>query len=280
MMGPSSGGERTHGEPGPDVAASARRPELPGRAFSSRIGDHEIHALEFGSGEKTLLLLHGLSGSCHWWNRNLPELAGEFRVIVPDLIGFGRSRPAGRLPSIAEVAVVLLGWLETVDAAPLTLVGHSMGGQIGIHLAVAAPERFERLVLVDSAGIPRPLGPRSVLRFAAEVGPLWRWGDPSFLPVIARDAWVAGPRVLLRALTHILDDDVRPLLPLLRIPTLIIWGERDTLIPLSDAMEFRRRIPEARLAVLRGAAHNPMVDRPADFNRLLRRFVAGERVGR
>ena len=199
---------------------------------------------------------------------------------MADLIGFGRSRPIGRIPSIAEVASLLLEWLETLDLPPVTLVGHSMGGQISVHLAVAAPERFERLVLVDSAGVPRKLGPRALLRFAAEAGPLWRWGDPSFLPVIVRDAWVAGPRVLLDALSHILRDDVRPLLPRIRIPTLLIWGERDAVVPLADAMEFRERIPGATLAVLRGAAHNAMVDRPADFNRLVRRFVAGERVGR
>ena len=64
------------------------------------------------------------------------------------------------------------------------------------------------------------------------------------------------------------------------MPTLVLWGERDTLVPLSDAWEFRRQIPGARLAILRGAAHNPMVDRPADFNRVLKRFLDGEPIGR
>jgi pimeloyl-ACP methyl ester carboxylesterase len=118
------------------------------------------------------------------------------------------------------------------------------------------------------------------LRLAAEAGPLWRWGDPSFLPVIAGDAFTAGPRAILSSLRRIIQDDVRPLLPRISVPTLIIWGERDTLMPLRDAWELREAIPGSRLAILRGAAHNPHIDRPADFNRILLRFMEGETVGR
>src|SRR5690606_42066606 len=110
--------------------------------------------------------------------------------------------------------------------------------------------------------------------------PTRRSSDLTFLPVIAGDALSAGPRVLLAAIRNILRDDVRPLLPGITIPTLIIWGERDTLVPVRDAWEFRRLIPNSRLAILRGAAHNCMVDRPADFNRIVQRFLDGEPVGR
>jgi pimeloyl-ACP methyl ester carboxylesterase len=236
--------------------------------------------MEFGDGEQTLLLLHGLSGSSRWWSRNVDELARDRRILVPDLIGFGRSRPMGRLPGIPEVAELLMEWLATLVAGTVSIVGHSMGGQISVHLAAAAPERLDRLVLVDSSGIPRAMSPRALLRFAAEVSPMWRWGDPRFLPTIAGDAFTAGPRVLVRAIQNLLLDDVRPLLPRIKTPTLVVWGERDNLVPLADGLEFRSRIAGARLAVLRGAAHNPMVDRPADFNRLVRRFLGGEAIGR
>jgi pimeloyl-ACP methyl ester carboxylesterase len=251
-----------------------------GRPILTRLGDHEIHALEYGAGKDVVVLLHGLSGSSRWWNRNIPELARHARVLVPDLIGFGRSRPSGRLPTLDNVARLLLDWLDALGLERVCLVGHSMGGQISVHLAAASPQRLDRLVLVDSAGIPRKLSPRALIRFAAEVGPLWRWGDPTFLPVIAGDALTAGPRVLLRAILHIVQDDIRPLLPSISVPTLVVWGERDTLVPLGDAWELRRLIPNSRLAVLRGAAHNPMVDRPAAFNRILRRFLDGEEIGR
>jgi pimeloyl-ACP methyl ester carboxylesterase len=260
--------------------ASDARTTAAGEPILTRVGDYRIHSMQYGDGDEVLLLIHGLSGSSRWWSRNVGELCRDRRVLVPDLIGFGRSRAVGRLPRIADVADLLLHWVAAMELDRLSIVGHSMGGQISIHLATAAPERVERLALVDSSGIPRTLSARALMRFAAEAGPLWRWGDPTFLPVIAGDAFTAGPRVLLRAIQNLLLDDVRPLLPMIEAPTLILWGERDGLVPLSDAFEFRRLIPDSRLAVLRGAAHNPMVDRPSDFNRILLRFLDDEPVGR
>jgi pimeloyl-ACP methyl ester carboxylesterase len=251
-----------------------------GQSIITRVGDYRIHTMQYGKGDRVLLLIHGLSGSSRWWSRNVGELCRDRRVLVPDLIGFGRSRTVGRLPRIADIADLLLHWIVAMDLDRLAIVGHSMGGQISIHLVTAAPERVERLALVDSSGIPRTMSPRALIRFATEAGPLWRWGDPTFLPVIAGDAFTAGPRVLLRAIQNLLLDDVRPLLPQIDVSTLILWGERDGLVPLADAFEFRRLIPDSRLAVLRGAAHNPMVDRPTDFNRILLRFLNDEAVGR
>ena len=246
----------------------------------TELGDFRIHSLEFGAGEQEVVLLHGLSGSALWWHRNVPALAAHYRVLLPELVGFGRTPTADRLPSIAETADLLDRWMEATGLGTVHLVGHSMGGQISVHLAARYPRRIARLVLVDAAGIPRPRTTRTLLRFALELTPLWRWGDPRFLPTIVRDTWAAGGRTVSRALRHIVGDDVRPLLGRIEAPTLIVWGERDSLIPLVDARTFREAIPRAELAVLRGAAHNPMVDRPRDFDRLVLRFLGGERVGR
>lgn len=266
--------------PSPAEPRGSSLEAMEGRSSSTRVGRYTIHASEYGSGETTLLLLHGLSGSSRWWARNIPELSERYHLVVPDLVGFGRSRTHDRLPDFRLLAQLLHAWLDARGVERVTLVGHSMGGQIGIHLAVREPNRLEQLVLVDAAGIPRDLGARTLVRFAAEAGPLWRWGDPTFLPTIAGDAFTAGPRALLRSLFHILQDDVRELLPKISVPTLIIWGERDQLVPLSHAIEMREAIPHSRLVVLHGAAHNPMIDRPADFNRILARFLEGEVVGR
>lgn len=267
----------------PQDAAGSPRAGGPPPAVPSvtRVRGYQIHAVEYGTSGTPLVLVHGLSGSSQWWYRNVPGLAREHRVLIPDLIGFGRSRrPRLRLPTLDAVAEVFGEWLEARGVERPHLVGHSMGGQMAIHLAARSPERVERLVLVDAAGIPRPLSPGKLMRFAAEVAPLWRWGDPGFLPVIARDALRAGPWTIAQAIAHIFRDDVRPLLPRIEAPTLIVWGERDTLVPLSHSWEMRQGIPGSQLAVLRGASHNPMVDRPADFNRLVLRFLDGETVGR
>ena len=246
----------------------------------TRVGEYEIHSLEFGEGPQEVVLLHGLSGSARWWHRNVPALAERYRVLVPELVGFGSTPTADRLPSMAEAADLLDGWIRAVGLGRVHLIGHSMGGQISLHFAARHPERLDRLVLVDAAGIPRARNPRALLRFGLELVPLWRWGDPVFLPTMVRDALTAGPRTVAGAIAHILRDDVRPLLPRVTTPTLVIWGERDNLVPLVDSWTIRQGIGGAELAVLRGAGHNPMVDRPGDFNRLVFRFLDGERVGR
>jgi pimeloyl-ACP methyl ester carboxylesterase len=239
----------------------------------------EIHSLEFGSGEQEVVLLHGLSGSAGWWHRNVPDLARHYRVLLPELIGFGRSRRSSPLPGMAATSELLDRWMAKMELGTVQVIGHSMGGQIAIHLAARYPYRVDRLVLADAAGIPRPLNPAAVLRFAFQAAPLWRWGDPRFLPTIARDTWTAGPRTVLAAIAHILTDDVRPLLGQIRAPTLIVWGEGDALVPLDHARQMRSGIRDSRLAVVRGASHNVMIDRPGEFNRAVLRFFGGESVG-
>jgi pimeloyl-ACP methyl ester carboxylesterase len=266
--------------PAPPATSGAAWDGHAPRSRMTGVGRFQIHSVEFGSGEQELVLLHGLSGSAVWWRRNVPALAERYRVVLPELVGFGGSPAAKRLPPVGETADLLDEWMGAMQLGRVHLVGHSMGGQISVHLAARHPSRLDRLVLVDAAGIPRPLTPRNAVRFAMEVGPLWRWGDPRFLPTIVRDALTAGPRTVVGAIGHILRDDVRPLLPRITAPTLVVWGERDNLVPLLHAAELRNRIPNAQLAVLRGAGHNPMVDRAADFNRLLLRFLGGESVGR
>jgi pimeloyl-ACP methyl ester carboxylesterase len=250
------------------------------RTHEAALGDYRVHWAEAGEGDEAIVLLHGLSGSARWWARNIRALGARYRVLVPDVIGFGRSRLGPlRLPGVPEVAAVLAQWMSLAAGEPAHLVGHSMGGQLAVHLAVRSPECVRRLALVDAAGIPRPLTPGYLMRFAYEVAPPRRWGDPSFLPVILGDALSAGPGTLLRAIRHILRDDVRPLLGDIRVPTLLLWGERDSIVPLAHGEEMRRAIPGARLLVLPGAYHNPMVDAPGDFNRALLGFLAGEEVG-
>lgn len=235
-----------------------------------------FHSVHTGSGPP-VVLLHGLAGSYRWWRYTVPALANSFRVHLPDLIGFGGSRlAAGGPPEIPRLAELLTLWLDALGLERVHLVGHSMGGQISIHIAARRPERVDRLALVSAAGIPRRLSLPEMARFVAELIPPRAWGRPAFLPTIARDALRAGPAPILSATYHILKDDVRPLLHRIRSPTLIIWGRLDPLTPLAHGWILADAIADARLHVLPDAAHNPMADRPEEFNAVLRSFLQGD----
>lgn len=240
----------------------------------ARLDGFRLHALHAGAGEP-VLLLHGLSGSHRWWRYTIPALRTRRRVHVPEMVGFGGSRGASRQPSIAEMAGLMVRWLDALGLERTDFIGHSMGAQVGVHLAARWPERVRRLVLVSAAGVPRSVSPLRLAELGGEFLRPPAWGRPSFLPTIAADALRAGPRTLARAVLHILADDVRPLLPRVQAPTLLVWGARDPLTPVPDGRLMAELVPDARLLVLEDAAHNPMADQPERFNRAVLSFLDG-----
>ncbi len=236
---------------------------------------HPVRYEVAGEGD-AVVLVHGLSGSTRWWNRNVSDLAEHYRVYLVNLPGFGTLRRSGPRFVLAEATSWLLDWMEAVGLGRAHLVGHSMGGYLSLRLAARRPEAVGRLVLVDPAGMPSH---RTML---GHLGPLLlsaRYGRPAFLPVLVRDALHAGPLTLLRTARDLLAEDVRDDLQRVKAPTLLVWGESDPLIPPSIGDVMRAEIPDSRLLVIERAGHNPMFDRPDDFNRALLAFLAGEPVG-
>jgi pimeloyl-ACP methyl ester carboxylesterase len=228
-----------------------------------------------GAGDP-VVLVHGLSGSTRWWQRNLPVLAGRRRVYLVDLPGFGgMSRWRGRF-ALAEAADWLHTWMRAVGLRCADLVGHSMGGYICVQLAARHPDAVVRLALVDPAGIPSG---RGLIGTALPLVEALAHTTPAFYPTLVLDGMRAGPTTVLRAASEILRGDVRALLHRVRAPTLLIWGRHDTLVPATNGVLLREALPDARLLVLDGAGHVAMFDRPHAFNSALLRFLHGEDVG-
>ena len=155
------------------------------------------------------------------------------------------------------------------------LVGHSLGGAVCARVAALWPEEIGRLVLAAPAGLLERRRPEA---YALPLAAALRHMRPAFLRVVLRDSLRAGLLTLHRAARQLLGDDaLRDELASIAAPTLLLWGERDPLVPLRLADEYERSIPDARVVVLAGAGHVAMADRPAEFAHALLDFVCGRR---
>ncbi len=226
-------------------------------------------SIDVGDGPP-LLLLHGLAGSARWWARNVPALSRSFRTIAIDLPGFGAS-PRGHRLVLDEAADQLVGTMDRLGIERASVIGHSMGGLIAGGLAADHPGRVDRLVLVDAAFLS--LGPTAIRRVGGPATTLRRTA-PSLLPVLVRDSLRSGPVRLADATIQLLGADWRTKLPRIQAPTLVIWGEHDTICPLSIGRRIVAAVPGSRLVVVPGAAHNPMWEQPDAFDREVLDFLS------
>jgi pimeloyl-ACP methyl ester carboxylesterase len=192
-------------------------------------------------------------------------------VYNVDLVGFGRSR--GQRLVLREAGTWLKEWLQVVGITQTHLVGHSMGGYIATEVAAAVPERVRRLVLVDALVLP--MGP-GLIRHALDLIRAARYMSLRFLPVLVRDALRAGPRTMARAIREVLSADLSHRLGAVQAKTMVIWGEKDSLLNPALGRELARRLARACFVCVEGAGHNPMWDRPQRFNELLLDFLADD----
>ena len=215
---------------------------------------------------RPVVLVHGLAGSSRWWRETEAALRARHRVHVLDLPGFGSERRSRFV--LADAPARVAEALEPI--APAHLVGHSLGGLVCARVAARRPELVDRLVLVAPAGA---LQPRRVRSHALPLALALRAARPSFLRLLAADALRAGPWTILAAAREVVRDDVLPDLRLISAETLLVWGERDSIVPPSLGEVFRTELPRARLEVMLGARHVPMVERPREFAALLEDFL-------
>lgn len=268
-----------------------------------------INAIELGEGPP-IVFVHGLSGSWPNWLEQLPVLARGHRVIALDLPGFGHSPMPREQITISGYARTLDGLLGALGVDAATLVGNSMGGFISAELAIAYPQRVERLVLVSAAGIgtyQRPDVMRAVpwlTRAERIVAAYTAWlasksdavvrrrglrnatlglvvRHPGRLPgpLAAEQLRGAGKPGFLQALQGIMEYPIEERLPEIACPTLIVWGSEDRVISRRDADVFERLIPGSRKVMFEDTGHMAMLERPAAFNELLERFVEEQPVG-
>ena len=273
----------------------SQNPEI---ANSIRTGEFNSNVHDVGTGSGTpVLMIHGSGpGVSAWanWRQAIPALAGSRRVIAPDMVGFGYTdRPAGIQYSMDTWVRQGLDLLDALGLEKVHLVGNSFGGALAMALAIRAPERVQRLVLMGSVGVPFPIteGLDAVwgyeasfenmrrimdyfawsrdlvndelakLRYEASIRPGFQESFSAMFPA-PRQRWVdamTSAEADIRALPH---------------ETLIIHGREDKVIPLSNSLTLADWIPNAQLHVFGHCGHWTQIEHSARFNRLVGDFLA------
>jgi pimeloyl-ACP methyl ester carboxylesterase len=279
------------------------------RERTATLNGHELSYLDAGDGP-AVLFIHGLTGSHRSWAHLVDAMKTGHRVLAPDLFGHGASaKPMGDY-SLGAHAATLRDLLDLLGVDRVTPVGHSFGGGIAMQLCYLFPQRVERLVLVASGGLGREVSP--LLRSATLPGAEW------VLPLVASSLVSgqveAVGRILARmgwrpsrdvtqawhGFTSLADGDTRRAflattrsvidpggqtvtahgrLPVAAdIPTLVVWGTRDRMIPSRHASTAQQAITGSRVELFEGAGHFPHLDEPERFAALLRDFMADSGV--
>ena len=250
-----------------------------------------------------LLFLHGIGDDSSTWLGLLPSLARDHTVIAPDLLGHGASAKPRADYSVAAYACGMRDLLTTLDVDRVTVIGHSLGGGVAMQFAYQFPERCERLVLVGSGGVGASVHP--LLRLAAAPGAglvMPVLGSWPLLPllrglagqlsdglgldldyVLSRYVRLVEPSTrsaFLRTLRSVVDWRGQVVNMLDRcyltegIPTLLVWGTRDTVVPSGHARRAHEAMPGSRLVLFEGAGHFPHRTDPDRFSAVLRDFLA------
>jgi pimeloyl-ACP methyl ester carboxylesterase len=245
------------------------RPATQADRRSVTVAGTVVHFRETATDGPPLVLVHGLSGSTRWWSRNLDVLGKRFHVYAIDLPGFGDNRRWCRF-SLADAHTHLSAWMDAIGLARASIIGHSMGGLIAANLALSDPPRIDRLILVDAPIIPDS---RNWLRFGVHFAASTLKLPLGFVPMLMADALRAGPFTLGRASRAIRQLNQPPPLQDITAPTLVLWGEHDRMFPPDYGQHVAAALPHASFALIEGAGHNAMWDRPGEFNRLVLDFL-------
>ncbi len=280
-------------------------------ATNAEIQTGDFRTFYNSSGEdrdETVLFLHGSGpGVTAWsnWQFALPALAGQFRCLAPDLVGFGatehpKNPPTGMRNWMRLWIDQCLAFMDALKLDKVNLVGNSMGGAIALHLLMEAPQRFNRVVLMGSIGAPHTITP--------EIDRLWGfYEDPSVQMYrnvihwfVYDDAFIADR---LEAITQarykaasepdvrrsfmamfpaprqkVLDDLVVPDLALRRMtqPILLVHGRDDRIVPLETSLHLLQRLPNVQLHVYGQCSHWTQIEFAKSFNQLIAQFFGGQ----
>jgi len=256
-----------------------------------QIDGNKIRYLESGDSKKALVLVHGLGASAERWEKVIPLFADDFRVVVPDLIGFGYSDK----PLVDYTPEFFSDFLEKffdmINIKRPYLIGSSLGGQISAEFVTAHPEDIEKLILVSPAGVMKQSTPALDAYIMAALYPNEQSAKNAFELMegsgkTVNEEIVTGfvkrmqlPNAKLAFMSTVLglknSDLIINKLQTISTPTLIIWGSKDPVIPIIHAASFVSAIQDCRFYRMDGCGHTPYVQDPHTFSSKALEFLNG-----
>lgn len=260
--------------------------------------------IDQGKGE-VVLLIHGLASNAGFWRYNIPELSKNFRVIAVDLPGYGKSDKGNYSYKMTFFVQAIKNLIDELGIEQVNLIGHSMGGQIGIWFSILYPERINKLVLAAPAGIEkfnRGEGEwlKSVVTIRSVKGTNeegvrrnlsnnfynWRseleWMVEERVRMAKAKDFDLFARAVTRSVAGMIDEPTSDKLSLVKSKTLIIYGEKDGLIPNpylhpgfpKDVFKIgKEKIPNSELYEIKNCGHILMIEKPEEFNKTIINFL-------
>ena len=259
------------------------------------VGDFTTPYLEGGQGE-TVLLIHGFQSNKDIWIRMAKQLTKHYHVIAIDLPAHGDSTilmdKSYTVPEQAKRVIAVMDKLQLTQ--PVHVMGHSMGGAIAFHVTHLAPNQVKSLALMNSAGVISPQPSELYLRNQKGENPLivrneedykkmlaFTMSDPPYIPspVIATLTRISISREkvgekIYQELNLKYSLNPEEVLPQIKVPTLVLWGDQDKVINVSSTEVFKRLIPQAQIVIFKGVGHAPQIERTKESAQAYETFLA------
>jgi pimeloyl-ACP methyl ester carboxylesterase len=250
-----------------------------------KVDGRDVHYYTAGHGEP-LVVVHGGGGDARTWWDNIIELSEKYTVYAPDLPGYGGSQPLEGNYYIPELSRFLGSFATNLGLERFNLVGHSMGGGVALDYALRSPHKVKKLVLVSSLclgreiafwvrlfSIPALLRSIGVLTISILKGIKWlaeRMNPAEFImPLSPAAVTIGGYITTFKQQSVVLEDRLAEV----AVPTLLVWGSRDPIVPVRHAYQAAKVIPDCRVKVFKNRGHNVHRDELEEFSSTLSGFL-------
>jgi len=252
-----------------------------------RVQKLDINYIDKGQG-KTLVILHGWGGSSKSWENVVEILSkNKYRIVCPDLPGFGESDSPKKPWDLNEYIRFVLEFLKTIDVEDFILLGHSFGGGLSTKITADNPRLVQKLILCDAAVVrakERLSFRQRLAKSTSFITKIFSKSDfykkniqiklrPLIYKIAGTNDYYKASELMKETFRKVFAEDLRAYLIYIKKPTLIVWGEKDITTPIEDAYTIKNAIDGAELSIIKEVAHSPHIKKPEELARIITEFI-------